>query len=114
MLLTVAAVAYRLDLRSLGAGDPDSAALAWIIIAMDYDQSGIATTYDEARALNASETPALATLVVGPVDRASISLVVDFGWRRKPEGVRHGDGEARLRNLPGGRDRTQDVCRHWA
>jgi hypothetical protein len=30
---------------------PSTAALARIIIAMDYDQSGIATTYDEARAL---------------------------------------------------------------
>src|ERR1700751_6179238 len=75
MLLTMAAVAYRLD----PASDPDSAALAWIIIAMDYDQSGIATTYDEARALTPTRRRRWQRLLSAHVDRTVISLVVDLG-----------------------------------
>src|SRR3984893_2945286 len=69
MLLTMAAVAYRLD----PARDPDSAALAWIIIAMDYDQSGIATTYDEARALTPARRRRWQRLLSAHVDRTAIS-----------------------------------------
>jgi len=75
MLLTMAAVAYRLD----PASDPDSAALAWIIIAMDYDQSGIATTYDEARALTPARRRRWQRLLSAHVDRTAIWLVVDLG-----------------------------------
>jgi SAM-dependent methyltransferase len=75
MLLTMAAVAYRLD----PASDPDSAALAWIIIAMNYDQSGIATTYDEARALTPARRRRWQRLLSAHVDRTAIWLVVDLG-----------------------------------
>jgi ubiquinone/menaquinone biosynthesis C-methylase UbiE len=58
---------------------PDLAALARIIIAMDYDQSGIATTYDEARALTPARRRRWQRLLSAYVDRTAISLVVDLG-----------------------------------
>jgi ubiquinone/menaquinone biosynthesis C-methylase UbiE len=58
---------------------PDLAALARIIIAMDYDQSGIATTYDEARALTPARRRRWQRLLSAHVDRTAISLVVDLG-----------------------------------
>src|ERR1700757_3315861 len=57
----------------------DLAALARIIIAMDYDQSGIATTYDEARALTPARRRRWQQLLSAHVDRTAISLVVDLG-----------------------------------
>jgi ubiquinone/menaquinone biosynthesis C-methylase UbiE len=58
---------------------PASAALARIIIAMDYDQSGIATTYDEARALTPARRRHWQRLLSAHVDRTAISVVVDLG-----------------------------------
>jgi hypothetical protein len=58
---------------------PSSAALARIIIAMDYDQSGIATTYDEARALTPARRRHWQRLLSAHVDRTAISVVVDLG-----------------------------------
>jgi SAM-dependent methyltransferase len=58
---------------------PDSAALARIIIAMDYDQSGIARTYDEARALTPARRRRWQRLLSAHIDRTAISLVVDLG-----------------------------------
>ena len=46
---------------------------------MDYDQSGIATTYDEARALTPARRRHWQRLLSAHVDRAAISLVVDLG-----------------------------------
>jgi SAM-dependent methyltransferase len=57
----------------------DSVALARIIIAMDYDQSGIATTYDEARALTPARRRHWQRLLSAHVDRTAISLVIDLG-----------------------------------
>jgi SAM-dependent methyltransferase len=57
----------------------DSVALARIIIAMDYDQSGIATTYDEARALTPARWRRWQYLLSAHVERTAISLVVDLG-----------------------------------
>jgi hypothetical protein len=58
---------------------PDSAALARIIIAMNYDQSGIATTYDEARALTPARRRRWQRLLSAHLDRTAISLVLDLG-----------------------------------
>jgi ubiquinone/menaquinone biosynthesis C-methylase UbiE len=58
---------------------PDPAALARIIIAMNYDQSGIATTCDEARALTPARRRRWQRLLSAHVDRTDISLVVDLG-----------------------------------
>jgi SAM-dependent methyltransferase len=58
---------------------PSSAALARIIIAMDYDQSGIATTYDEARALTPARRRHWQRLLSAHIDRTAISVVVDLG-----------------------------------
>jgi ubiquinone/menaquinone biosynthesis C-methylase UbiE len=58
---------------------PDSASLARIIIAMNYDQSGIATTYDEARALTPARRRHWQRLLSAHVDRTAIALVVDLG-----------------------------------
>ena len=55
------------------------AVLARIIIAMDYDQSGIATTYDEARALTPARRRRWQRLLSAHVDRTAISLVIDLG-----------------------------------
>jgi len=57
----------------------NSAALARTIIAMDYDQSRIATTYDEARALTPARRRRWQRLVSAHVDRTTTSLVVDLG-----------------------------------
>jgi ubiquinone/menaquinone biosynthesis C-methylase UbiE len=46
---------------------------------MDYDQSGIATTYDEARALTPARRRRWQCLLSAHVDRTAISLVVDLG-----------------------------------
>jgi SAM-dependent methyltransferase len=46
---------------------------------MDYDQSGIATTYDEARALTPARRPRWQRLLSAHVERTAISLVVDLG-----------------------------------
>ena len=46
---------------------------------MDYDQSGIAKTYDEARALTPARHRHWQRLISAHVDRAAISLVVDLG-----------------------------------
>ena len=46
---------------------------------MDYDQSGIATTYDEARALTPARRRHWQRLLSAHVDRTAISLVVDLG-----------------------------------
>ncbi len=46
---------------------------------MDYDQSGIATTYDEARALTPARRRRWQRLLSAHVDRTAISLVVDLG-----------------------------------
>jgi ubiquinone/menaquinone biosynthesis C-methylase UbiE len=46
---------------------------------MDYDQSGIATTYDEARALTPARRRRWQRLLSAHVDRTAISLVVDVG-----------------------------------
>jgi hypothetical protein len=54
------------------------AALGRIIIAMDYDQSGIATTYDEARALTPARRRHWQCLLSAHVDRTAISLMLDF------------------------------------
>jgi SAM-dependent methyltransferase len=59
--------------------DPDLGAVARIIIEMDYDQSGIARTYDEARALTPARRRRWQRLLSAHVDRAAISLVVDLG-----------------------------------
>jgi ubiquinone/menaquinone biosynthesis C-methylase UbiE len=66
-------------MRPLVVVIPNSAALARIIIAMDYDQSGIATTYDEARALTPARRRRWQRLLSAYVDRTAISLVVDLG-----------------------------------
>ena len=66
-------------MRPLLASDPRLAALARIIIAMDYDQSGIATTYDEARALTPARLRHWQRLLSAHVDRTAISVVVDLG-----------------------------------
>jgi ubiquinone/menaquinone biosynthesis C-methylase UbiE len=58
---------------------PDSAALERIIIAMDYDESEIAKTYDEARALTPARRRRWQRLLSEHVDRTAISLVVDLG-----------------------------------
>ena len=55
------------------------AALGRIIIAMDYDQSGIARTYDEARALTRARRRRWQRLLSAHIDRTAISLVVDLG-----------------------------------
>jgi SAM-dependent methyltransferase len=62
---------------------PASAALARIIIAMDYDQSGIATTYDEARALTPARRRHWQRLLSAHVDRTAISVVVDLRLRHR-------------------------------
>ena len=46
---------------------------------MDYDESEIATTYDEARALTPARRRRWQRLLSGHVDRTAISLVVDLG-----------------------------------
>ena len=46
---------------------------------MDYDQSGIATTYDEARALTPARRRRWQRLLSTHVDRIAVSLVVDLG-----------------------------------
>ena len=46
---------------------------------MDYDESGIATTYDEARALTPARRRHWQRLLSAHVDRTTISLVVDLG-----------------------------------
>src|SRR6516162_6111002 len=46
---------------------------------MDYDQSNIATTYDEARALTPVRRRRWQQLLSTHVDRSAISLVVDLG-----------------------------------
>jgi ubiquinone/menaquinone biosynthesis C-methylase UbiE len=46
---------------------------------MDYDQSGIATTYDEARALTPERRRRWQRLLSVHVDRTAISLVIDLG-----------------------------------
>jgi len=46
---------------------------------MDYDQSGIATTYDEARALTPARRRRWQCLLSAHVDGTAISLVVDLG-----------------------------------
>jgi SAM-dependent methyltransferase len=58
---------------------PEPTALARITTAMDYDQSGIATTYDEARALTPARRRRWQRLLSAHVDRTAISLVVDLG-----------------------------------
>ena len=54
-------------------GDPK------IIIAMDYDKSDIAATYDEARELTLARQRRWRDLLAAHVDRSTISLVVDLG-----------------------------------
>jgi ubiquinone/menaquinone biosynthesis C-methylase UbiE len=54
-------------------------ALARITTAMDYDQSVVATTYDEARALTPARRRRWQRLLSAHVDRTAISLVVDLG-----------------------------------
>jgi SAM-dependent methyltransferase len=49
------------------------------MIAMDYDQSSIATAYDEARALTPARRRRWQGLLSTHVDRAAISLAVDLG-----------------------------------
>lgn len=46
---------------------------------MDYDQSGIATTYDEPRALTPARRRRWQRLLSTHVDRTAVSLVVDLG-----------------------------------
>ena len=46
---------------------------------MDYDQSGIATTYDEARALTPARRRRWQCLLTAHVDGTAISLVLDLG-----------------------------------
>jgi SAM-dependent methyltransferase len=46
---------------------------------MDYDQSDIAATYDQARALTATRRQNWQRLLLVHVDRSTISLVVDLG-----------------------------------
>ena len=46
---------------------------------MDYDQSGIATTYDEARALTPERRRRWQRLLSVHVDRTAVSLVIDLG-----------------------------------
>ena len=46
---------------------------------MDYDQSGVATTYDEARALTPARRRRWQRLLSAHVDRTAISLVADLG-----------------------------------
>jgi SAM-dependent methyltransferase len=46
---------------------------------MDYDQSDVATTYDEARALTPARRRRWQRLLSAHVDRTAISLVVDLG-----------------------------------
>ena len=58
---------------------PNLAAFERIIIAMDYDQSGIATTYDEARALMPARRRRWQRLLSAHVDGTAISLMVDVG-----------------------------------
>src|SRR6266446_4325300 len=60
---------------------PDSAALARIIIAMDYDQSGIATTYDEARALTPARRRRWQRLLSAHVDRTTRRIGSAGTWR---------------------------------
>jgi SAM-dependent methyltransferase len=50
-----------------------------IIIAMDYDRSDIATSYDQARALTPARRQRWQRLLLAHVDRTAISLVVDLG-----------------------------------
>ena len=57
----------------------DPAALDRSVTALDYDQSGIATTYDEARALIPARRSHWQGLLSAHVDRTAISLVVDLG-----------------------------------
>src|SRR6516164_6202735 len=57
----------------------DPAALDRSVTALDYDQSGIATTYDEARALIPARRSHWRRLLSAHVDRSAISLVVDLG-----------------------------------
>jgi ubiquinone/menaquinone biosynthesis C-methylase UbiE len=49
------------------------------VTALDYDQSGIATTYDEARALTPARRQHWQRLLSAHVDRTAISLIVDLG-----------------------------------
>jgi ubiquinone/menaquinone biosynthesis C-methylase UbiE len=58
---------------------PYSAVTANIIIAMDYDKSDIAVTYDEARALTLGRQRRWRDLLAAHVSRSAISLVVDLG-----------------------------------
>ena len=58
---------------------PEPTALARITAAMDYDQSRIATTYDEARALTPARRRRWQRLLSAHLDRSTISLVVDLG-----------------------------------
>jgi ubiquinone/menaquinone biosynthesis C-methylase UbiE len=46
---------------------------------MDYDQSEIATDYDEARALTPDRSERWQRLLSAHVDRTAVSLVVDLG-----------------------------------
>jgi ubiquinone/menaquinone biosynthesis C-methylase UbiE len=50
-----------------------------MIVAMDYDQSQIATNYDEARALTPARRERWQRLLSAHVDRTAVSLVVDLG-----------------------------------
>jgi ubiquinone/menaquinone biosynthesis C-methylase UbiE len=58
---------------------PDWADLARRAIAMDYDRSSIATTYDEARALTPARRRHWQHLLSAHVYRTAIALVVDLG-----------------------------------
>jgi ubiquinone/menaquinone biosynthesis C-methylase UbiE len=58
---------------------PEPTALARITAAMDYDQSDIATTYDEARALTPARRRRWQRLLSAHLDRSTISPVVDLG-----------------------------------
>jgi ubiquinone/menaquinone biosynthesis C-methylase UbiE len=58
---------------------PEPTALARITAAMDYAQSRIATTYDEARALTPARRRRWQRLLSAHLDRSTISLVVDLG-----------------------------------
>ena len=50
-----------------------------IIIAMDYDKSNIAATYNKARELTPARQRRWRDLLAAHVDRSTISLVVDLG-----------------------------------
>ena len=86
---------------------------------MDYYQSGIATTYDEARAL----TPALATLVIGPCrpDRY-LAGRGPWLWHRAlfgDAGIRTWCAGHRARSIgeddrPGPAETGNEPCRIWA